>query len=312
MNKTYRQPILIKVVAWCYIALATPIFFVLLGSFLQGKTTDVSALIGIPLLFMPFYIGAWWTLWKFRGQFTLTDEGIVLSQRGRQTLVRYQDIHAIREQDSQLLPYLLLITPETSLTISFKVEHFSDLYANLRQRVSALRDAERVTFPLNLRLRSGYLRQVGVVFSIYAIFTGILSLWGTFGQTHLTIWSGLFIRALFLAVAVFALLINEWKMPFAITFEHTHITARYLLRKTRTWSTRDVTRIERERQVRHIRYGSQVIVYPLVLTFSHGEKLQIEEGRVWSFGYAPDRLLAILTRQLMNNSIQYHHQKDTP
>ncbi|MCP4601099.1 MAG: hypothetical protein GY847_11345 [Proteobacteria bacterium] len=312
MNKTYRQPALIKVVAWCYIALTTPVFFVLFGSFWQGTLDDVAALIVIPLLFMPFYIGAWWTLWKFRGQFILTDEGIILSQLGRQTFLRYQDIHTIEERDSQLLPYLLLVTPETRLIILFKVEHFSDLYANLRQRISALRDAERVTFPLNLRLGPVYLRQVGVIFSIYAIFTGILSLWGTFGQTHLTIWNGLFIWTLFLVVAVGALLMNEWKTPFAVTFENEAIKARYLLGKARIWNTRDVTRIERERQVRHLRYGSRMIVYPLVLTFASGEKLQIEEGRIWSFGYAPDRLLAILTRQLMNNSIQYHHQKDNP
>jgi len=302
MNKTYRQPIAIKIVAWCYIALATPIFLVLVGSFWQGKIDDVSILIGIPLLFMPFYIGAWWLLWKFGGQFTLTDEGIVLIQLGRQTLVRYQDIHAIQERDSQLLPYLLLITPETSLAISFKVEHFSDLYANLRQRVSVLRDAERVTLPLDLRLRAGYLRQVGVVFLVYAIFTGILSFGVTFEQTHLTIWDGLIVWALFFAIVIVVLLITEWKTPFAVTFDNTHITARYLLKKARTWNTRDVTRVERERQVRQIRYGSRVVLYPLVLTFSNGERLQIEESRIWSFGYAPDRLLAILTRQLVNDS----------
>ncbi|HKJ39016.1 MAG TPA: hypothetical protein VJ972_09585, partial [Anaerolineales bacterium] len=88
MNQTYRQPYQIKIVAWLFIALCTPIFLLLF------TVNDTSAQIGIPLLFGPFFIGAVWILWYFRGKFILTKEGITLSQLGKETFLRYQDIYA--------------------------------------------------------------------------------------------------------------------------------------------------------------------------------------------------------------------------
>ena len=76
MNKNYRQPRLIKIVAWIFFALTTPVFLVLFWEYSQGRTTDKSAVVIIPLLFLPFYIGAFWLLWHFRGQFVLSNEGV--------------------------------------------------------------------------------------------------------------------------------------------------------------------------------------------------------------------------------------------
>lgn len=175
MNQTYRQPMMIRIAAWGYILLATPIFVILFVSYWQGTSTDTSAYIGIPILFMPFYIGAWWLVWHFRGKYILKDDGILLQQLGRQTFLRYQDIHTIAERGNQIVPALFLGTNERSLSISFQVDQFSDLYTNLKRRVAALHNAELETLPITLQYQPGYVKQVLLVVLANAVFMGILS-----------------------------------------------------------------------------------------------------------------------------------------
>ena len=293
MERIYRQPRNIKLVAWLYLALTTPVFFVLAWEFSQASVEDKSAYIFIPLLFLPFYLGACWVLWRFRGYFVLTDDGITLKQSWGQTFLRYQDISSFDERDSQFLPYLLLVTPEESLSISFKVDNFSDLYANLRKRISAMRIAESASLPLMLRFRPGYIRDVVIGFSLYAIFTGVLST----GMTHNKPWPVLYwlgAWSIFILIAGFVFWLNELTSPYRVDIVQEQIEAHYLFGKTRTYGTREITRIERERQVRRVRYNMRFIAHPIVITFENGERLQLEEGRIWSFGYSPDRLLAIL------------------
>jgi len=292
MNQTYRQPYQIKIVAWIFIALCTPIFLLLF------TVDDTSAQIGIPLLFGPFFIGAVWILWHFRGEFILTKEGITLSQLGKETFLCYQDIYAIEERDSQFLPYVLLLTSEASLKITFKTDNFSHLYATLRQNIPSMGIAERAQLPLALRFRAEYKRESLVGFVIYAIFTGILST----GISHdkpwsILLWLGMW--SFFIFIALFLLALNEWASPYSVTFDREKIEAKYLLRKMRIFSTQAIRKIERERQVRRIRYGATMVVHPIVITFENDERFQLEEGRIWSFGYSPDRLLAILTHQLL-------------
>ena len=68
MQTEFRQPREIKLAAWLYLMLATPIFFILFWEGIHGRVEDKSALILIPLLFLPFYLGAIWLLWYFRGK----------------------------------------------------------------------------------------------------------------------------------------------------------------------------------------------------------------------------------------------------
>ena len=290
---------MIKVVAWIFLALTLPIFVILFYEFSQGRVEDKSAVILIPLLFMPFCIGAIWILWHLRGEFILTKDGITLSQFGKETFLRYSDIYALEERDSQLfMPYLLLLTNDARLTISFQTDDFSHLYATLRQHISVMEIAERAQLPLVLRFRAEYKKQNVVGFTIYAIFTGILST-GVFHDKPWSILYWLGMWSVFIAIALFLLAINEWASPYQVSIDLKEIEAKYLFRKTRTFSTQAILKIERERQVRRIRYGMTTTVFPIVITFQNGERFQLEEGRIWSFGYSPDRLLAILTQQLL-------------
>ena len=296
MKKVYRQPCEIKLVAWAYLALATPVIFIFIIELSQGRVEDPSSYIFIPLLFLPFYIGACWVLWHFRGEFILIDEGIMLKQFGRQTFLRYQDISSMEERDSQFLPYLLLVSSDTSLTISFKVNNFTDLYANLRQRISIMQVAEREILPLVLRFRPGYVRQTLIWFSAYALFTGVLST-GFAHSKPWSVWSMLGGWSIFLVIAFFVFWINELTSPYRVFVDGEQIEARYLFSKTKMFASNAIRKIERERQVRRIRYGATMVVHPIVITFEGGQRLQLEESRVWSFGYSPDRLLIILKRQ---------------
>ena len=296
MEKTYHQPREIKLVAWLYLALSTPTILIFLVELSRGRVENPSSYIFIPFLFLPFYIGACWILWHFRGEFILTDKGIMLKQLGRQSFLRYQDIFSIDERDSQFLPYLLLVSSDTSLTISFKVNNFTDLYANLRQHISVMQGAERETLPLVLRFRPGYVRQTLIWFSAYALFTGVLST--GFGHNKpWSVWSMLGAWSLFLVIAFFVFWINELTSPYRVIVDGKQIEARYLFSKTKVFASGNILKIERERQVRRIRYGATMIVHPIVVTFESGERLQLEEARIWSFGYSPDRLLIILKRQ---------------
>ena len=236
MQKTYRQPAMIKVVAWVYLVLATLIFIVLFYEFSQGRVEDKSAVILIPLLFMPFYLGALWILWHFRGKFILTKDGITLSQLGKETFLRYSDIHTIEERDSQLfIPYLLLLTDDARLTISFQADNFSNLYATLRQYIPVMGITERTPLPLALRFRAEYKKQTIVGFSIYAIFTGILST-GVSQDNPGAIWPWLGMWSLFIVIAIFLLAINEWASPYQVSVDSKQIEAKYFFRKTRTFS----------------------------------------------------------------------------
>lgn len=296
MKKVYRQPREIKLVAWIYLVLTTPVILIFLVELSQGRVEDPSSYILIPLLFLPFYIGACWVLWHFRGEFILTDEGIMLKQFGKQTFLRYQDISAMEERDSQFLPYLLLVSSDTSLTISFKVSNFTDLYANLRQHISVMQVAERETLPLVLRFRPGYVRQTLIGFSAYALFTGVLST-GFAHNKPWSVWSMLGGWSIFLVIAFFVFWINELTSPYRVIVDGEQIEARYLFSKTKVYTSGTILKVERERQVRRIRFGVTMVVHPIVITFQNGERLQLEEARIWSFGYSPDRLLIILKRQ---------------
>jgi hypothetical protein len=295
MTKTYRQPILIRVIAWGYILAATPAGLICFWAWGQDSSTDSSALLGPLLLMGSFYAGAWGVIWHYRGDYRLTEESITLRQWGRQTTLRYQDICAIKELNSQWLPYLQLVTPHASLSISNKTEGFADLYATLRERVPALRATEEAPAAIHLRLDKYYLMAAGVGFGVYAVFTGILSMGGVWGQPNLTWKHGLGAWGLFLLIAIFGWLVNEWGEPYDVSFTPTHIEARYVLGKTRRWPTTDLTGLERQRQLRDGRPGVRREVHPLVLTFTHGPTLQLEEERIWAFGYSPERLLVMLT-----------------
>ena len=296
MKKTYHQPREIKLVAWLYLALSTPAILIFLVELSRGRVENPSSYIFIPLLFLPFYIGACWILWHFRGEFILTNEGIMLKQFGRQTFLRFQDIFSIEERGSQFLPYLLLVSSDASLTISFKVNNFTDLYANLRKNISVMQIAEREKLPLVLHFRPGYVRQTLIGFSAYALFTGVLST-GFAHNKPWSVWSMLGGWSIFLVIAFFVFWINELTSPYRVIVDGEQIEARYLFSKTKVFTSGTILKIERERQVRRIRFGVTMVVHPIVITFQSGERLQLEEARIWSFGYSPDRLLIILKRQ---------------
>ena len=92
--------------------------------------------------------------------------------------------------------------------------------------------------------------------------------------------------------------IGERVNPYEVDIDRNQIEARYLFGKTRRFNSGAILSIIRERQVRRIRYTAKMIVYPIVITFENGERWQLEEGRIWVFGYSPDRLFAILKKQL--------------
>ena len=295
MEKEYHQPREIKLAAWLFLMLATPVFVMLFWEYLHGRIKDQSAIMLIPLLFMPFYIGAIWLLWHFRGKFILKPDGILLQQFGKDTFLRFLDIQRIEERDSQLLPYLLLTTPTQRLKISFKVDNFSVIYAILRERIPVMKVAESEKLPLKLRFRPGYLREMLPVAGAYLFFTGILSMGATREQSW-ELGTALLMWGIFILLPIFLFWLEERLNPYAVDIDQDQIEARYLFGRARKFKSGEIASIARERQIRQMRYNTKLVVHPIVVSFENGERLQIEEGRIWAFGYSPDRLLVILKR----------------
>ncbi len=294
-SKTFRQSGNIKIVAGGFILLLTPVLIIFGRAQLRGELDD-PALFGVmTLFFLPFYVGAWWLLWQFNGRFILTSQSIILKQLGRITEIAYADIIQLEERN-QPAPHLRLRTHRNQkLIILYQTERFSELYATLRQHVSLMKQAEEVSFPLELCLPANYYRQ-GILPAIaILLFFGVMTARLVRTQPHLTAWHGLGFMGFVSLIILFVAFVVDHGSPTAVTFSDFDIQTRSLFGREKAWPVNEIANIARERQKRHYK-GATYIVQPLVITFSDGKRLVLDEGRIWAFGYAPDRLYAILAQ----------------
>lgn len=296
MNKTYKQSPGVQLIAVLFILLVTPIF-IIFGQAYQAGELDDPALFGLmALFFLPFYVGSWWLLWAFNGRFHLTDDAITLKQVGRETEIPYSDIIRIEER-SQPAPHLRVQSRlGDKIIILYQTERFSDLYAGLKRKTAVLQQAEEVVFPLNLRLPANDYKQGILPTILILLFFGALTAGLVNDKPHLTIGHGVGFMAFILLLILLVVLLIDSRSPTAVTFSAMSIKTRSLFGKEKEWMADTITRVERERIERYYR-GTTHVYYPLTITFADGEKLRIDEGRIWAFGYAPDRLYAIVARQ---------------
>ena len=294
-SKTFRQSGNIKIVAGCFILLLTPIFILLGRAQWRGQLDDPALFAVMMLFFLPFYVGSWWLLWQFNGRFHLTPQSIILKQLGRTTEIEYADIIQLEERN-QPAPHLRLRSHQNQkLIILYQTERFSELYAILRQHASLMKQEEHVAFPLALRLPANYYRQ-GILPAIaILLFFGVMTarLVGT--RPHLTAWHGLGFMGFICLIILFIVFVNDHGSPTAVTFSDFDIQTRSLFGRKKAWAVNEIATIARERQKRTYR-GATFIVQPLVITFADSQRLLLDEGRIWAFGYAPDRLYTILAR----------------
>ncbi len=294
-SKTFRQSGNIKIVAGVFILLLTPVLIVFGRAQLRGELDD-PALFGVMMLFfLPFYVGSWWLLWQFNGRFHLTPHAIILKQLGRTTEIAYADIIQLEERN-QPAPHLRLRTHQNQkLIILYQTERFSELYAALRQHVSLMQQAEAVSFPLELRLPANYYRQGILPAMAILLFFGVLTVRLVSERPHLTAWHGAGFMGFICLLILFVVFVTDHGSPTAVTFSDFDIQTSSLFGREKAWPANDIANIARERQKRHYK-GATYIVQPLVITFSDGKRLLLDEGRIWAFGYAPDRLHTILAR----------------
>lgn len=279
--------------AGVFILLLTPVLIIFGRAQLRGELDD-PALFGVMMLFfLPFYVGALWLLWQFNGRFILTPHAIILKQLGRTTEIAYADIIQLEER-SQLAPHLRLRTQQNQkLIILYQTERFSELYAALRQNVSLMQQAEAVSFPLELRLPANYYRQGILPAMAILLFFGVLTVQLVSERPHLTAWHGAGFMGFICLLILFVAFVTDHGSPTAVTFSDLNIQTRSLFGREKVWPANEIVNIVQERQKRTYR-GSTFIVNTLVITFAEGKRLLLDEGRIWAFGYAPDRLYAIL------------------
>lgn len=295
-NKTFRQSTAVQIAAGSFILMLTPICIIFWGAYQKGELDDPLLFGLLMLLFSPFYVVACVILWRFNGRFLLTDHAIILKQLGRTTKIAYSDILDIEER-SQLAPHLRLHTKQNkTLLILFQTERFSALYATLKQHVAAMHQAEQIAFPLHLKLPAHYYRNSLIPLLFTLFFFGFLTAGLVTTTSHLTIWHGLGFMGLFILIVLFVAYLTESKPPTAVIFSDMSMQTHYLSGKSQEWPVNEIKQIARERQERHYK-GATHITHPLVFTFKDGQRFQLDESRIWLFGYAPDRLFAILSKQ---------------
>ena len=294
--KTYRQSTAVQFASGTYILLLTPICIVFWDAYQKGQLNDPLQFALLVLMFFPFYVVAWVMLWRFNGRFHLTNDAIILKQLGRTTEIAYTDIINMEEHSQLGAPYLRLRTHQNkTLIILFQTEHFSDLYVTLKKHVTIVQQAENVAFPLHLQLPANYYWKSLVLISLALLFFGLLAAGLVNQEAHLTVWHGLGFMGLFILVVFFVAYESEGKPPTAVIFSDMSVQTQYLFGKPKEWSAKEIRRITRERQERYYK-GTTHVTHPLVITFQDGQKFQLDENRIWLFGYVPDRLFAILAQ----------------
>ncbi|MCP5097407.1 MAG: tetratricopeptide repeat protein [Chloroflexi bacterium] len=282
-----------------------------------------------------------------RGRIILSDEG-VLQQRVRQRL-DWQFRHVLLDQavengrfhlitsDHQLiecdiqrelfLPFaeivsfretavgdLVLKSKTTKLLIDRQTFHYPDLYADLRQHIPILQEAEEVERPLRLRIKQLPLR--------FSIGVGLALIYAVYLFVTVGLWGGLFLMLpwLFFAVIVSAALgipaLYKWS---TIDFSEQKIIARKLWGAKHIWPATEIETIKLvekfQKRYRYRRYSETISSYHVHIQLTMGKVLRISQMQAFILGYSPERIVAIFDKLYPDTLVPtqwYKHSNHAP
>lgn len=223
------------------------------------------------------------------GVVILTDQEIIWKRFNQQCTLRYQDILQV-----QYSPFLTLVASNGKIVINKQIEHYDELVSLLKERVPILHDVARGPFPLEITAswsdRLGYLA-LSVVLLTLAIVAGRVPVEGS---DPIVATGFAIVLAGAAAGLVYGFLL---KPPFRYTFTARQITTQSLLGKR----TFDATLIQSIRMDKTIttRWGVDRAIYSIVIEFSDGHQLAIEQDAT---RYPLEQLLGVLQ----------HHYGTTP
>jgi hypothetical protein len=273
---------------------------------------DFGLTLGLGAVALPLgALGLYWFV-RHSGTVRLTEDAVILERFGQQRRLAYEDVVDVWERDAHIPSNYVLEGRNRTLRFSREIEGFSDLYATLLQRVPPLRNLADVDFPLVLKLSWDYFLDLALgLLVVVALFGGLIYLIAR--NTGLSSADLFFMSLAFLLVlGLFAgaLVPEVRKKPLMMAFERERIQVHPLLGETQAYDARRIRAIRIEEKVEETQFVSRwawqtlkSVVHPLVIDFADGERLTIREKQAWQFGYAPERLHAIL-RHLYTSSTQ--------
>jgi hypothetical protein len=227
------------------------------------------------------------------GKLILTDQTITWTRFNRQLVLHYHDI--LRVQYGAILPFLVIATPNGQIAINKQIENYDKLYSLLQKYVPVLHDAAKTPLPLETTARLGDL----IGYSALSLLPLALAVMIGRSPTRYTSSLALAVGLSIVLVSMTAALLYHFllKPPFRYTFTARQITTQSLLGKR----IFDATLSQSIRMDKTIttRWGVDRAIYSIVIEFSDGRRLAIEQDTI---RYPLEQLLGVLQ----------HHYETTP
>ena len=296
MHEEFHQDPTVQLLGWGMLLLALPIVALLVVGLVQGAPREAPGVFaGLLLVAAVTVLSAAYLLARFSGRFVVDEEAITWERFGRATRLPYAGVVFIEERYSPLVPYLLLQGRQARLRISSKVVDFPRLQGLLERRLAHLARPQAAWPPLELRILPRFYRRNGFLFLALLALLGALLV--AFAGGAPGAGAGV-LAALFLsgaALLLLAFVLFELRPPLRLRLTAEMIESYGLLGRRRQWPAASVRDVRWQRAARSYR-GIREVVYPVTITFADGSSLTIPERRIWSFGYSPRWLYAVLRR----------------
>jgi hypothetical protein len=304
-------PSLFVLMALLFVAAVPPLVY-LSGSLITWE--DVFVVYGFSLLPALFIV---WNLALNSGIVILTEDAVILRRLGRERRISYAEIERIKERNANpFFPSLLLKGQGRRLKINRRAEKFAYIHHLLLERTEALagerehkKRGAASSGILALQVRKGpfLFNTLGSM-----VIAGAILLAGLFLMDFRANPEPLFALVVYLLISLGVLTLvgaavvsSELKprQPVALEFRPQEIRVKRLLGPWESFPVTELVALQRKEKVLpvHVRTGGawieeSVTRYPLLLRFTGGREIYLDERRCRQMGCSPQKLYRRLER----------------
>jgi hypothetical protein len=308
LGQVFALPRMATVVCITSLLVVVPMCLILTIAGFDEARTGVEPHLG-PALFLtlsPVTLFAYVMLRHSYGHVVLADDAVILRRLGsREKCMAYGNIANVKDSLG-----LVLRGCDGTLRIPRNVQGRPQLYQAILQRSQIHRDEPLPSFPYRLAV-TRWAKWFGVI--------GTLILLGVWLGVGVGLWTALVLNAsspeaassnkvvallmfglagLIFIPATIAFVVGSFqvKQPIELIFTANEVRFRLPFKAWQAWPASDLERIYLEPVQAHLRHGSRITLYVLVLQFANGPPLRIGLDRARQFSSSPERLHGILSR----------------
>ena len=307
------RPSLFVLVTLLFVAVIPPLVY-LSGSLITWE--DVFVVYGFSLLPSLFIV---WNLAINSGIVILTDDAVILQRFGRERRISYAEIEQIKERNANpFFPSLVLRGQGRRLKINHRADKFAYIHHQLLERTEAHlmgrgheKDTSKHAIPgvLTLQVRRGpfLFNTVGSM-----MIAGAILLAGLFLMDFRANPDPLFALVVYLLISIGVLVLVgaamvsselKPKQPVALEFHPQQIRFKRLLGPWQSLPVEELVALQRKEEVHpvHVRTAGawieeRTVSYPLLLRFTGGREIYLDERRCRQMGCSPQKLYRRLER----------------